>query len=206
MIPKHPTPAAGTAGSCFRFAPSPFPFSKSIGSPLQAQPRHILSGTEAGTLVSVAEKRDLTALLRRRPNEVFNSCCEYTWKYYCSSERALFARLCTELGVGYCFDFSIVTQSAKEFRGNGQKCEYGRNDRRPHEFSIRLLDTNVGEQPRVRRRQRRPQSAVPNRGPAINPVGAQTSVLNIRLHDARSAGAVSRVLRCGWSAGYPSRK
>src|SRR5437879_13895406 len=59
MIPKHPTPAAGTAGSCFRFAPSPFPFSKSIGSPLQAQPRHILSGTEAGTLVSVAENATL---------------------------------------------------------------------------------------------------------------------------------------------------
>jgi hypothetical protein len=55
------------------------------------------------------------------------------------------------------------------------------------------------------RPERRPQSSLSNWRTAIDPACTQTSVLNIRLHDARSAGAVSRLLRCDWSGGYPSR-
>ena len=54
--------------------------------------------------------------------------------------------------------------------------------------------------------ERRSESAVPNRRASLDPGGTQTSVLNIRLHGARSAGAVSRFLRCDWSGGYPGRK
>jgi hypothetical protein len=36
------------------------------------------------------------------------------------------------------------------------------------------------------------QPSLPNRRPALDPTGAQTSVLNMRLHDARSAGQFAR--------------